>query len=236
MTRRTERLFFSSFAVISAVIVFVGFADTFYFRGLTDHAPLPPLVVLHGIVFTGWIALLLTQTTLVATGRTAVHRQLGVAGAWLAGAMVVIGWLTAMAAVRRGFIAGGNAGVADPLAGLALSLRDLFAFAGFVAAGLYCRRQVDVHKRLLVLATINLLPAAVGRMPISPSFLGPLIVGLVLSGAAWDWFTRGRVHPTYVWGGALTILTMLAAFPMGRTATWHRVAAWLAGWAAIPLE
>jgi hypothetical protein len=223
------RVFFIGFALIAAAIVLAGFARTFYFRPFTDARPLPPLVVVHGIVFTAWIVLLLVQTTLVASGRTAVHRRLGTAGGVLAALMVVVGWMTAIAAVRRGFIAGGNAGVADPLAGLALSLRDLLAFAALVAAGLYYRRTPETHKRLLVLATVNLLPAAVGRLPVSPALFPAIIIGLAVAGPIHDWLTGHRLHWTYAWGVPFTILTMLAAFPVGRTEVWQRFAGWLTG-------
>jgi hypothetical protein len=147
----------------------------------------------------------------------------------LAALMVVVGWMTAVAAVRRGFIAGGNAGVSDPLAGLALSLRDLFAFAALVAAGLCLRRDPEAHKRLLVLATVNLLPAAVGRLPVSPALFPPIIIVLAVAGPLHDWLARHRVHWTYAWGVPLTVLTMLASFPIGRTAAWQRMANWLTG-------
>lgn len=224
---RRQGFFFTGFAVVSLLIVFAGFGETFFLRALTDHPPLPPLVIFHGVVFSAWLVLLLAQTSLVAAGRTGSHRRLGALGGWLAALMLVVGWFTAIAGARRGFIAGGTAGVTDPLAGLALSLRDLFAFTALVAAGIYYRRRPEIHKRLLVLATINILPAAVGRLPIDSSLFGPLLTSLVLSAIAWDLFTTRKVHPINLWGGPLTIASMLAMFPLGRTELWNRLAAWI---------
>ena len=120
-----------------------------------------------------------------------------------------------------------NAGVADPLAGLALSLRDLFVFAGFAPAGIFYRRQPEIHKRLMALATVNLLPAAVGRIPMRPAFFVPLLLAFVAAGPVYDRVTRGRVHPVFLWGALFTLLTMLAPFPLGRTEAWHHFAGWL---------
>jgi hypothetical protein len=63
--------------------VFVGFSRTYYLAGIFK-APLPNLLVhIHGAVFTTWILLLVTQTSLVAADRVDIHRRLGLlASAW----------------------------------------------------------------------------------------------------------------------------------------------------------
>ena len=52
--------------LIVAVIVFAGFARTFYLKGLFGTPPLPNLLVFHGVVMTAWIALVIGQVALVA--------------------------------------------------------------------------------------------------------------------------------------------------------------------------
>jgi hypothetical protein len=224
-----ERLFFSGFAAAAACIVFGGFARTFYLRPLTGAPPLSPLVFAHGVVFTLWMLLLVAQTMLVSAGRLRVHRRLGAVGGVLAAIMVVVGFATAVAGARRGFIPGANAGIPDPLAGLALSLRDLFAFGAFVAAGIWTRHKRETHKRLMVLATVNLLPAAIGRLPMHPVLIGPTTVAFIAAGPLYDRVIAGRAHPVWFWGGWLTVLSMLASFPIGRTEAWQRFAGWLVG-------
>ena len=95
-SKRRERLFYTGMAVAFVLTVFAGFARTFYLRPHFQTQSLIPLLVLHGIVFTSWIALLLTQTTLVATKRTRTHMRLGVAGGLLASLMILIGTVTAI--------------------------------------------------------------------------------------------------------------------------------------------
>ena len=89
--REGDHRFFTAMAVLCTALVLVGFAPTYYLRGLTSQPPLPPLVHLHGAVSTGWILLFLTQTSLVAANRRDVHRRLGIAGAVWAAVVLVIG-------------------------------------------------------------------------------------------------------------------------------------------------
>ena len=100
--RNRDRRFFTGMAIAAALTVFVGFAPTYYLRGLSEARPLSPLVHLHGIVSTAWILLFLTQTSLVAARRTDLHRRLGIAGVVLAVSVLVIGFVTAVTAARNG--------------------------------------------------------------------------------------------------------------------------------------
>src|SRR5262245_15221034 len=100
--RRRERAFYLGMSVVCAAILVGGFARTFFLRPLFVDKPLSPLVLTHGIVFTAWFAVLLAQATLVAAGRTDLHRRLGVAGVTLAAGMVVLGTVVAIRAAQRG--------------------------------------------------------------------------------------------------------------------------------------
>ena len=78
--RRFDHVFFTSMALIMLATVFAGFAHTYYLAGLF-RAPLPSRIIqIHGAVFTCWILLLVTQTSLVSGRRVDIHRRLGVAG------------------------------------------------------------------------------------------------------------------------------------------------------------
>ena len=94
--KRRERIFFTAMAAVVVMVVFAGFSRTFYLRLYFHPEPLLPLLILHGLVFSTWLALLVAQTTLVAAKKTRTHMRLGIAGGVLAGAMVVIGCLTAI--------------------------------------------------------------------------------------------------------------------------------------------
>jgi hypothetical protein len=203
--------------------VFVSFAPSFYLRPTTKPA-LTLRVVAHGTLFSSWFVLLLVQTTLAATGRIRFHRRLGFVAACLALVMVLTGPVMAVGLARRGEPAG------DPLAFMLIILVDLLFFAIFVGAAIYYRRQPEVHKRLMVLATISILPPGVSRWPIAVRHMAviPAVVLLFLAAAlAFDIWTRRRVHSTTVWGGLAYLVSVPVRFAIASTAAWHQAASWL---------
>jgi len=82
--RNRDRRFFTGMAIAAALTVFIGFAPTYYLGNFFDARPVSTLVHIHGVVSTSWILLFVAQTSLVAAGRTDLHRRLGVAGGVLA--------------------------------------------------------------------------------------------------------------------------------------------------------
>src|SRR5262245_34287720 len=152
--------FYVAMALFLSAIVFIGFAPTYYLKAYTGSSALPPLVHLHGIIFTSWMLVFCIQALLVANSRTHLHRRLGIATVALAGAMLVVGTATAIAAARRGH---DPTGAGDPLAFLSVPIGDMVFFALLFAMAFHYRRNAEVHKRLMLLTTLNLLTAAIGR-------------------------------------------------------------------------
>jgi hypothetical protein len=235
MSRRRERLFYTGMAVAFVITVFAGFARTYYLRPYFGTPSLTPLLHLHGIVFTSWLVLLLTQTTLVAANRTDIHRRLGVAGAVIAVLMVLVGTTTA---IVRAKVVEVPPGAPSPLVFLTIPLGDMLVFASLVGAGFYFRRRGDVHKRLMLLATISILPAAVARLPFAfIQQVGPLaFFGLpdlfIVVCLAYDLISRGRFHRATVWGGLLLVISHPLRLVIGNTQAWLAFATWLTQWVA----
>ncbi len=223
-----DRRFFLAMAAAMALIVFAGFAPTFYLRPAFRQEPLATVFVIHGVVFSAWIVLLVVQTALVSARRTPVHRKLGVAGGVLAVLMLVVGYIVAITAARRGFTV---EGLPPPLVFLAIPMADLVTFATLVGLGLAQRQKPATHKRLMLLSTVAILTAAIARLPyVSP--LGPLVYfGLtdliVVVALVYDWRTRGRVHPATLWGGLFLLATQAGRLAVSGTDTWLRIARWL---------
>lgn len=195
VSRRRERLFYTGMAVVFIITVFAGFARTYYLSPLFGTPSLTPLLHLHGVVFSSWLVLLVAQTTLVAAKRTDIHRRLGIAGGAIAALMLVIGTMTA---IIRAKIVEVPPGSPSPLAFLTIPLGDMLIFGILVGAGFYFRRRPDTHKRLMLLATIAILPAATARLPFAfIQQVGPLaFFGLadlfVLVCLIYDLITRRR--------------------------------------------
>lgn len=230
ISKRRERLFYAAMAMAVAIIVFVGFARTYYLRSYFGTPPLRPLLHLHGIVFTSWLVLFLTQTALVAANRIAVHRRLGIAGAVLCALMVVIGAATAILTTKPVVVPPGQP---SPLSFLTIPFGDLLVFSGLVMAGLYYRQRGDVHKRLMLLATLSILPPAIARLPVafieqtgSLAVFGLADLFIVLC-LIYDYWAHGRLHRATVAGGLVIVLSHPLRLMIGNTRLWLDFASWL---------
>ena len=224
-----EHRFHTAMGLAMLAVVYVGFARSFFLRPFFPEWPSPvePVFYVHGIAFAGWCVLLVVQASLVGFGRTALHRRVGVLGGGLAGAMVALGIVGAITAAGR---EGGFLGVpVPPLQFLIVPLFDVALFATFVALAIRRRRDPQAHKRWMLLATLNLLPAAFARWPVVFETGNPFVYfGLswlfVVALAAWDWRTRGRLHPVTLWGGAATIVSLPLRLALSGSAAWLALA------------
>ena len=226
--------FYTWVAVATSLIVFAGFARTFYLKVLFGTRPLPFYLHLHGLIFTTWFVLFFVQARLVARHRLDLHRRLGVFGAVLAplGACMAIG--VSIHAVRRSFLADSASLANVNLRPFALDLGSSLMFASLVGAALYFRRRGGIHKRLMVLASCSLLLPAIGRIPLHFLFAGHLwrLVGFTevtpLVCIAYDTIKHRRLHPGFAWGGLVLLSSFPAFMLVGSTNFWLNFSTWLA--------
>jgi hypothetical protein len=228
-----DRLFYSGMAIAMALTVFAGFAPSYYLRAAfggprtVGAQDLTPLLHLHGALFSGWVLLFIAQTALAASRRVAVHRRLGVAVALLAAAMLVVGVTAALDAVHRITPPDG----VDPRSFLIIPLGDMALFATFVSAALWLRSRKEAHKRLMLLAYVSILVAAVARLPGMAALGPPAFFGVtflfVLAGVTYDLVTRRRVHPAYIWGGLLILVSVPLRLWISGTQAWLAIADFL---------
>lgn len=228
-----ERRFFTGIALAILATVIVGFSRSFFLRPLFPEWPSPSetLFYVHGVVFTAWIMLLVAQTSLVAGGRTELHRKIGPFSAVLAVAMVVLGTVGALVAAHR--VTGFTQVPVPPLQFLAIPIFDMILFAPFVSLAIAQRRNPQTHKRWMLLATVNLVTAAIARWP-GVLALGPLaFFGLtdlfIIALAIWDFRSRGRLHPVTLWGGLLIIASQPLRLVVSTTQEWLAFARWATG-------
>lgn len=229
-SRRHERWFFGGIAVALTATVLAGFAPTYYLNGIAEQAfELTPLLHLHGAAFTAWMLLLIAQTSFIAVGARGLHIRLGLVGAALAAVMTILGPIVAVERTATGQIADLGA---PPLVFLAVPILGMAVFAALVAAALYYRkRSPAAHKRLMVLATLELVTAGVSRLPVVAEW-GPLgffaVTDVyVLAIAAYDLVAIRRIHAATLWGGALFIVSQPMRLVIGGSAAWLAFAGWL---------
>jgi hypothetical protein len=229
--QRLERVFFSGMAVVLLLSVFVGFAQSYYLHSVPNvprwrmfnTPPFPLVVHLHGLVFTAWILLLVTQTSLVAAHRLKLHRRLGVTGFVLACLLSLVGLAVVCEAMAR-HVPLGHPGIVDQ----SVAILNVLGFAILTYFGYRQRRSPGAHKRLMILATISLMPAAFSRWPVfhDGNHLRAAACCFVLVAliACYDFWSSARVYASTLWGGAILVLTNppIAGF-LTHNSLWFRI-------------
>jgi hypothetical protein len=235
--RRREHTFYLAMAVSMAVVVFIGFSRTFFFRfwfpEVQSLAAPEVIFLVHGVFFTSWIAFLVLQSSLIKTGRVQQHRKLGWLGVALAVCVVLLGVYGALVAAQR---PGGFIGApAPPQQFLIVPLADMVLFGLFVSLAVAWRRNSGSHKRLMLLATINLLAAAFVRFPFDFIISGAPFTSFGLSDlfivamVVWDLRSSRKLHAVTLWAGLLTILSQPLRLMIADTQAWLEFAGWAVG-------
>jgi hypothetical protein len=200
--RRAERAFYASYILGLVLLVLVGFAPTFFLRGLVDPywpplRPIRPVVLAHGIVTTAFVLLFPLQAWLIGRGQRAMHMRVGRWGFALGGAVALTIYLVAADQYHRAIAP------AQPLT-------DFATVALVLALAWRWRLDAQAHKRMMIALLCVLTGAGVGRVPITdqPVLLGfspNLLLPFVLLAPLWVWdlATRGRIHVATVVGTAL---------------------------------
>jgi hypothetical protein len=235
---RKSAPFYVWMSIACLVIAVGGFLPTYWLQLPGGTFIGPPLLHLHAALFTAWILLLLSQTVLAAQGRLRNHRAWGLAGIAMASAMVVIGVAAGIYTLRQGLAAGygdrSSAFFIVPVSSIAV-------FAGFFIAAIATISRPQAHKRLMMLATIALLPAALARIfftlmvgfgpgmrpalsPPAPVIfvLAPtlLVELLIVAGVIYDWRSRGKPHPVWLAGAAIITGVNILIVPFSATPAW----------------
>lgn len=211
------RLFFVAFALVAASLVLTGFGRTFFLPLARRTFSAPWFVYVHGTLFLTWIGLLTTQSILVARHRTTLHRSLGRVAAGLIPLMVASGVVVAFWASARDVRKGGGDEVVAFFCG---ELMDMLLFGVLATAALLTRRHPQAHKRLIVLATLAILGAAVGRIPVLDDVSNYVTFALLLCLVGYDFRVRPRLHPATAAGGLFLLAGTFSQNYIGSTSLW----------------
>lgn len=207
-----------------------------------QRPPFPAILHVHAVLMGSFLLLLLAQTVLVATGRCALHKRLGLASMVIAPAIVIAGFILvpttyhglwgamqAAPAEARGQIAGIINHVENIML---LQWRIGILFPLFLIIGLRARGRDDgLHKRMMILATAMALPAGIDRIPwlwhsmpaspLSPDLYTLLAVSPML---AWDVIRNGYLHRAWWIWFAVNAPFAVALHMLWDTPAWHATA------------
>src|SRR3954466_212899 len=154
------RYFYFYMALSCMAVAFLGFAPTYWLPMATRSFPSMPVIHFHGLLFFAWTLYFAFQSWLAASGNIARHRAIGMIGVSLATTMTIFGFLVAVNTMKR------SAAIGQTDAGIAFAivpLSGILFFAVVFILAVAATRQPETHKRLMLLAGISLLDAAVAR-------------------------------------------------------------------------
>jgi hypothetical protein len=222
-----------------------GFGGTYLAPTARGTFEEPTILHLHALLSFGWTSLFVVQSSLIAQRRVARHRTIGLAGISLATATFFTGVIVAIKAMDVGIAAGGGE---SARAFAIFPLTIIVMFAGLCAAGIANMTRPAHHKRLMLMATIQLMPPAlirlIGVAAGSQTMLGPRQFGvpppsvsvgaglaagtvagiasdlLIVGAMIYDWRTKGRPHRVYWIAGGIIVAVQVARIPMSSTGAW----------------
>lgn len=244
-----DRWIYVFMAAFLIAITLTGFVpDSFRKIASVDSGmrpPLHPLMHVHAVLMGAWMLLLLAQTSLMAIGNARYHKALGITSFVLAPAILLTGLLLVPVNYTQiaAFAAQSPPDVAAALQKdliikadfLLMQLRSATLFAAFVTLGIWARqRDAGFHKRLMVMATLIPLPAAIARTSWLPSTVPQSLLSLdiailvcVLPMFLWDMYRLKRVHAAYIVAFALWLPFVVAGWLLWGTDGWRTFAAGL---------
>jgi len=117
---------------------------------------------------------------------------------------------------------------------LSIPFEDMIVFGTCMALAIYWRKRPEYHRRLVFIATCQLMDAAIGRFDFwfnhSIFYVGLDV--LIVAGVMRDWVVDGRIHRVYLYAlPPIIILQNLAIYvwkanPAWWQATTHAILAW----------
>ena len=247
------RYFYVWMAVACMVIAVLGFMPSYFVPMAKGTFQGEPIIHIHGLILFSWLVFFFVQSLLVARGKALAHRTWGVLGVSIYTAMVFIIMAVVSMRIAQASLPGQPAGLAHDMRAFEwVSVSgQVIGIPTFVLAIVYVKRP-EIHKRLMLMVTTSgmgapiarwflffLAPAAnphappwpaglphVGAPPVFVAILPALVADLLLVIAIlYDWRTRGRPHPVYLWGGGVGLVFLATLEPVADSPAWQWVAA-----------
>lgn len=236
--RSEGRTFYVWMAGAFVLVAFGGFIPTYWAPVAAGTFKAAPVIHIHGFLMFAWTVFFLIQTALVASGRTMDHRSWGLAGIALFTVIACAVLVGEMAVLKRDEAVGmGEA--SRRFAAVTLCAWPLMV--GLFTLAIVKIRRPEVHKRLMVLLMASMMTPAIARVfitllappgataggppppfvSIPPALVADLFIAVAI---VRDWRTRGRPHPTYLYGGLVVVAQQLLTVPFAATSIWMSIA------------
>ena len=225
-----SRYFYLCMSLMMAGLVTWGFSRTVDANLLHAKPARPVLLWMHGAAFSTWIVFFIAQSALVRVRKVSIHRTLGWFGAGLAALMIVLGCTVAVVMTRFDILVLHQKDV-DSFIGI--PFWDMAMFGACVALAILWRKKPDYHRRLIFVATCELMDAAIGRFDFwfNHSIFYVAVDLLVVAGMMRDLVVDGRIHKVYRYALPVLIVGQTLAVYLWRAnpAWWQATTAAILG-------
>jgi len=232
---KIDRFFYSGAGAVFLALMLAGFHPFFLHGTHFDGSRIDPsifwIVAVHGVAITAWFVLFFVQSLLIAARNRRLHMTLGWSAIVIGIAVAGSGTLVAIRSVQLtpGFV---FFNMEYPRFLLAMFM-EMAMFTAFLTAGIVTRKKPKIHRTLMLLTGLTILPGATARIPfLYPVFghsgwiglFGPvfclgallLLIRLQMTRKFDPWFA----------GGYLALVVMyIAATTLSLTETWSHMAA-----------
>ena len=216
-----DQPFFTRYNIALVGLILFGFLQ-FELRGFVDIRTAPAYLHLHGAIMVSWLALTVVQNLLIQNMQVKTHRTVGYIGVALAVSVVVLGSYVGRHAIIDHTV---PPFFTNPQF-LALTQVEALSFGLLVALAIGFRRQVQFHRRFMLISTIQIVEPAFGRllpMPLLGGWGEWIILGLqfvmLAILARHDRRVLGAVHPATLAGVGIVVAShlvtaLVASLPM----------------------
>lgn len=249
-----DRWMFVIMAGLFFVTALTGFipSSMLYLEGVEAgrRPPIPPVLHVHAVLMGSWLTLLLVQSTLMATGRSALHKTLGMVAFVHVPAIVITGVFVIKVYVEQHYAR--HAGMSAPeiaadidntMALVIFLMREGSLFLLFMGWALSVRRKdPQLHKRLIILATVLPMTAAFARHAVvwqnqnfglyNELYWDLCCVLWILPMFLWDLYRSGTVHRAYRIWFPVFVVTAIPVHMLRTTEWWNATAERMMGVAA----
>ena len=240
LIRIREKRFYLIAAILFAITILIGFGRTYYLKSFTAAPPLASyLVEIHGAIMTVWVLLFVAQVFLIRTKNIRIHQKLGFAGVALGVLILIVGFLTAIAAAKNGAGSTPSPAGVPRMSFMAVPMFDLVMFVILFGAAIYYRKRAADHKRLMLLTAVNFSAAAIARFPI-PGWmdLGPLVFFgiptlIMMFALIYDRVQNRKFNKVFVYGSLLLFVSYPLRLMISGTDAWLSIANWLTKFSII---
>lgn len=228
-------VFFAWSAIVMAIIVLISFPLTYYLPLVTASKQFQLLHHVHGLAFFAWIGFYVLQTQLAMRGKMMRHRELGLLGFTLTGAVILLGYWMA----QRGAELRIASGFKTPYEFTWYNIVDISLFSLLMLASiLLVTKHKEWHRRLTYVAALCLVIPAATRWTLKLPYFDPFTLDIVvylvfypflIALALYDFRTLGRLHKATITCIAILLPLHISAAWIARSDWWNSAAPWIIG-------